>query len=409
MQTITTPNGKIVKIFAETIDEASLRQIEKLANCTDYEQSEIRIMPDCHAGAGCTIGTTMTITDRLTPNLVGVDIGCGMLVVELKNRQIDLRKLDSVIHEFIPCGMKNRRDPIAEFNFSEMRCPQFGVINAQRALGTLGGGNHFIELDYSEQTERYYLVIHSGSRNPGKKICEHYQRIAASQFDPRPTLFEQRKNELLEAARKAEAEHNKRLSKQLRCQIDEERKRIYSEPFDTSLASLSGQDIEDYLNDMRLMQQFASVNRQTMADIILAEMHLKATDQFETIHNYIDLENMILRKGAVSAQAGERLLIPINMRDGSLICLGKGNPDWNYSAPHGAGRILSRGEAFRTLSMSEYKEQMKGIYSTSVCPDTLDESPMAYKSANEILRTITPTAEVIDRIRPVYNFKAAER
>ena len=395
MQTITTPNGNRVKVFAETFDEASRRQVERLAASPDYRQNTIRIMPDCHAGVGCTIGTTMTITDRLTPDLVGVDIGCGMLVTEIKNRDLSLRKLDNVIREFIPSGMNNRREAIAEFDFSEMRCLQFGVIHAQRALGTLGGGNHFIEVDFSEKTGRYYLVIHSGSRNPGKKICEYYQKIAASNVDTRQQDFERERDRLIAEGRKSEikALHNQ----------------IYNRPLDASLAVLTGQDFDNYLNDMRLMQDYASMNRQTMADIILDEMHWKATDRFETIHNYIDLKHMILRKGAVSAQKDERLLIPINMRDGSLICTGKGNADWNYSAPHGAGRLLSRSDAFRTLSLAEYKQQMKGIYSTSVCPETLDESPMAYKSADEIMRTITPTAEVIDIIRPVYNFKAAEK
>lgn len=370
METIRTTNGKIVRVFAETFDEASRRQVIKLAECADYKKSVIRIMPDCHAGAGCTIGTTMTIYDRITPNLVGVDIGCGMLVVELKNKDISFRKLDNVIREHIPCGMNIHKRAIAEFDFSGIRCPKFGVMAAQRAIGTLGGGNHFIEVDWSEKTRHYYLVIHSGSRNPGLKICEYYQKLAMSNVDAREEEFQ---------------------------------------PLNYELATLKGQDFDDYLNDMRIMQDYASVNRQTMADIILAEMHLKATDKFETIHNYIDFSRMILRKGAVRAEKGERLIIPINMRDGSLICIGKGNRNWNYSAPHGAGRLMSRNEAFKNLSLDEYKQQMKGIYSTTVCPATLDESPMAYKSADEILRAIKPTADVIDQIRPVYNFKAAEK
>lgn len=351
MRIIRTHSGKEVKIFAETFENEAYDQIKRLANYPAYENSIIRIMPDSHAGKGCTVGTTMTITDKVTPNLVGVDIGCGMLTVELADQYIDCEKLDSIIRETVPNGFNIHDTQKANFDFSNLRCAkQVDLNRAYLSLGTLGGGNHFIEVDYSERNHRYYLVIHSGSRKLGGDVCKHYQNLAAN----------------------------------------------------------TEGDFHDYINDMAIVQRFAVLNRATMAAIIINGMGFTEVNRFETIHNYIDFSRMILRKGAVSAELGEKLLIPINMRDGSLICVGKGNPDWNYSAPHGAGRLMSRSKAKELLSMEEYQESMNGIYTTSVSRATIDEAPQAYKSMEEIKNAITDTVEIIDTIKPIYNFKASD-
>lgn len=369
MRIIRTHSGKEVKIFAETFENEAYDQIKRLANYPAYENSIIRIMPDSHAGKGCTVGTTMTITDKVTPNLVGVDIGCGMLTVELADQYIDCEKLDSIIRETVPNGFNIHDTQKANFDFSNLRCAkQVDLNRAYLSLGTLGGGNHFIEVDYSERNHRYYLVIHSGSRKLGGDVCKHYQNLAANTESDRAI-------EVRNTIARLKAEGRER-------DIQEAIKNISIPGKDKELAHLSGGDFHDYIND--------EVNR------------------FETIHNYIDFSRMILRKGAVSAELGEKLLIPINMRDGSLICVGKGNPDWNYSAPHGAGRLMSRSKAKELLSMEEYQESMNGIYTTSVSRATIDEAPQAYKSMEEIKNAITDTVEIIDTIKPIYNFKASD-
>jgi len=350
-----------IKIFAKTIEESAKVQIEELASCPAYVDSKIRIMPDCHAGSGCTIGTTMTITDKITPNLVGVDIGCGMLAVGLGECNLDLVKIDKIIRKYIPHGFAVHQQERGYFEFDNLICKDgLNLDRAQKSLGTLGGGNHFIEISESENGYKY-LIIHSGSRNIGNQVARFYQDIA----------IENKNSE------------NK------------------------DLAYLEGSDMTNYLNDMRIMQQYATANRKMIAYIILEMAGLKKTSEFETIHNYIDFEKMILRKGAVSAEKDELLLIPINMRDGSLLCAGKGNEDWNYSAPHGAGRLMGRKEAKRKLDLSAFEIQMKGVYTTSVCEDTLDEAPDAYKPMSEIVEAIKDTADIIKILKPIYNFKSS--
>lgn len=395
MQTIKTSTGNEVKIFAETFEMEAYNQIVKLANHPAYKDATIRIMPDSHAGKGCTVGTTMTITDKVTPNLVGVDIGCGMLTIELADKHIDCERLDAVINELIPNGFNVHSSPKSEFDFSNLRCSsQVDLNRAYLSLGTLGGGNHFIEIDHSEKNNRFYLVIHSGSRKLGGDVCKHYQSLAEKTENDRSIEI---RNTI--ARLKAEGRES---------EIQEAISKIPNTSKDKELVPLSGRDLEDYLNDMAIVQQFAAINRATMADIIIEAMGFSKISRFETIHNYIDFRRMILRKGAVSAEAGERLLIPINMRDGSLICTGKGNPDWNFSAPHGAGRLMSRSKAKEQLNMDEYQKSMSGIYTTSVNLSTIDEAPQAYKPMDEIIRAIADTVEIVDIIKPIYNFKAAE-
>lgn len=395
MKTIRTYSGKEVKIFAETFEYEAYDQVKRLANYEAYQNSIIRIMPDSHAGKGCTVGTTMTITDKVTPNLVGVDIGCGMLTIELKDKYIDCEKLDGVIRTKIPNGFNVHQQQKATFDFEKLICAK--NVDLERALlsiGSLGGGNHFIEVDYSEKNNKYYLVIHSGSRKLGGDVCKYYQDLAF-----------QGANEM----KKIREDLITRLKAEGRIQdIEKEIKKLKKPIADKELAHLSGDNFSSYLNDMEIVQRFAMLNRKTMAAIIIKEMGFQEESRFETIHNYIDFKRMILRKGAVSAELGEKLLIPINMRDGSLICIGKGNEDWNYSAPHGAGRLMSRSKAKEMLSMDEYVNSMDGIFTTSVSTATIDEAPQAYKSIEEIRSAITDTVDIIDTIKPIYNFKASE-
>lgn len=394
MQVIKNNIGNEVRIFAETFEFEAYDQIKALANFEAYANETIRIMPDAHAGKGCTVGTTMTITDKVTPNLVGVDIGCGMLTTKLKEKEIDLQGLDSVIRENVPSGFSIRGKSVAKFDFSELRCAKHADLErALLSIGTLGGGNHFIELDQDGEGN-LYLVIHSGSRNLGVNVCKYYQDLAWKSVNEMGTI----KQKLIDDLKRQGREKD----------IDKELKKIKKPAANKDLAFVEKQDFDDYINDMKIVQNFASLNRKMMADVILGKMGLNIADRFETIHNYIDFRRMILRKGAVSAEQGEKLLIPINMRDGSLICIGKGNPDWNYSAPHGAGRLMSRSKAKELLSIDEYQKSMEGIYSTSVNRSTIDEAPQAYKSMDEIRRAIVDTADVIDTIKPVYNFKASE-
>lgn len=373
------------KVFTDVVEEGALKQIQMLCDQEFTKDSKIRIMPDVHAGAGCTIGTTMTIKDMVVPNLVGVDIGCGMETIQIKNKHIELEKLDKLIYEKIPSGYMIRETPHRfneEIDLTKLRCLKEGKINlnhAERSLGTLGGGNHFIEADKDEEG-KIYLVIHSGSRHLGLEVAEFYQEQAfkalngttKKDIDALITSYKEQGRE---------KEIQKAIS-ELKSQIKTTIPKI--------LAYVSGSLLEDYIYDMRLIQQFAVWNRKAMMNEIIKGMKLKIEEEFTTIHNYIDLESMILRKGAVSAKEGEKLLIPINMRDGSLICIGKGNPDWNYSAPHGAGRLMSRKEAKNSFTVSEFKKQMKGIYTTSVNAETLDECPMAYKNMEDIIKNIEP-------------------
>ena len=386
------------KVFTDVVDEASVRQITELC-CQEFTSGEkIRMMPDVHAGTGCVIGTTMTVTDRIVPNLVGVDIGCGMETVLLKNKHIELEQLDKLIYEKIPSGFAVRSKPhkyFRETDLSKLRCAdKIDLRRAELSLGTLGGGNHFIEADKGESG--IYIVIHSGSRHLGTEVAKYYQNAAYDEL-----------NSADEAEVFALIAELKAAGRQTEIQRELKKlKNVKRTPVPKHLAYLRGKLFDDYIHDMKIVQHYASLNRRAMMDEIISGMKLKPAEQFTTIHNYMDTENMILRKGSVSAQAGEKLIIPINMRDGSLICIGKGNPDWNFSAPHGAGRLMSRSEAKESFTVSEFKKQMKGIYTTSVSSGTLDECPMAYKNMEDIAGNIGDTAEIAEIIKPIYNFKA---
>ena len=390
-------NGSPVKVFAETFEQEAFDQVKALANYAPYSESTIRIMPDAHAGKGCTIGTTMTLHGKVTPNLVGVDIGCGMLVMELDLKTPpDLALLDEVIKSRVPSGFGIHDAPVINAEqLDTLRCGHaIDMGRAVRSVGTLGGGNHFIELDINEDTGRYYLVIHSGSRHLGVQVCKYYQDLAY-------------KNLKYSAPKKSELVNRLKADGREK-DIHTELQKLQVPSVNKELAHLEGKDFDDYIADMKTVQWYATLNRSTMAGTIIGAMGWSPARCFETIHNYIDTEAMILRKGAVRAAAGEELIIPMNMRDGSLICIGKGNPDWNFSAPHGAGRLMSRSKAKETLSMEDFKETMSRVYSTTVCRGTIDESPMAYKPMHEIMRLIEPTAEIVEVITPVYNFKAVE-
>ncbi|MGN1481953.1 RtcB family protein [Porcipelethomonas sp.] len=396
-------NGKynFAKIFTDIINEDAISQIIALCNQSISKDSDIRIMPDVHAGAGCTIGTTMTIKDNAVPNLVGVDIGCGMETVKLKEKHIEVMKLDKLIYEKIPSGF-NIRDKAHRYSekidLTKLYCYEYiNPLLAEKSIGTLGGGNHFIEADKGSDGS-VYIVIHSGSRHLGVETAKYYQQEAYKK------LNKCSENEINELVNKLKSEgKEKQIQAELKKLVNTKRTDIPKH-----LAYTEGELFKQYIHDMKIVQEFAMLNRQAMMDEIIKGMGLHIEERFTTIHNYIDTENMILRKGAVSAQKGECLLIPVNMRDGSLLCTGKGNRDWNFSAPHGAGRLMSRSQAKETFTVSEYKKQMKGIYTTSVNSGTLDECPMAYKSIDDIVNNIGDTVEINDIIKPVYNFKAGE-
>lgn len=385
------------KIFTDVVDEGAIAQVIELLNQPYAEGSRIRMMPDIHAGAGCTIGTTMTVTDKVCPNLVGVDIGCGMETVRIKERDVDFAKLDAVIREHIPAGFEIRKTPHEYASRLDLRSLLCGadILRAQASIGTLGGGNHFIEADRDEDGN-VYIVIHSGSRHLGVEVANYYQSAAWTKLSTYSRIeIEAAIDQLKAQGRQKEIESTlRRMKQQKPCSVPKQ------------LAWADGELLKWYLHDMKIAQRFADINRRAMMDIIVKAMGFHVDERFTTIHNYIDMEYGILRKGAVSAQKGERLLIPINMRDGSLICTGKGNEDWNCSAPHGAGRLMSRAEAKATFTVDEFQKQMDGIYTTSVGRSTLDECPMAYKSMADIVDNIGPTVTVERVIKPVYNFKA---
>ena len=396
-------NGKYnsAKVFTDNIEQDAIAQIIAFCSQPMSEGAQIRIMPDVHAGAGCTVGTTMTITDKVIPNLVGVDIGCGMETVRLKEKHIELQKLDKLIYEKIPSGFAIREKPHRygeKIDLTELYCyKHIDPLRAEKSIGTLGGGNHFIEADKGEDGS-IYIVIHSGSRHLGVETAKFYQNEAYRR------LNKSSDKEAAELIARLKAEGREK-------QIQSELKKLANTKttdVPKHLAYCEGELFEQYIHDMKIVQKFAMLNRQAMMDEIIKGMHLHVEDQFTTIHNYIDTDTMILRKGAVSAQAGEKLLIPINMRDGSLICTGKGNGDWNCSAPHGAGRLMSRSQAKQSFTVSEFKKQMAGIYTTSVNAQTLDECPMAYKSMEDIVDNIGDTVEINEVITPIYNFKAGE-
>ena len=389
--------------YAKVVEDEAIEQIRRMCDYVITEDSKIRIMPDVHAGKGCTIGTTMTIVDKAVPNVVGVDIGCGMYTVSLGKTDIDFEKVDEAAH-YIPSGMNVWEGRQERFDLTELRCYRElkDSKRLERSLGTLGGGNHFIEIDEAADGTKY-LIIHSGSRNLGKQVAEIYQKLAINLSRGYGDYLEKR-DEIIrtykEQGRKNEIQE---ALKQLHWQVYESPTNI---PED--LCYLDGKYLEDYLHDVEICQVFARRSREKMAEIILERTGMTAGEAFHTIHNYIDTEEMILRKGAIAAHNGEKVLIPINMRDGSVLAIGKGNPEWNYSAPHGAGRIMSRTKAFRELTMEEYKKTMEGVYTTSVNENTLDEAPMAYKSLEDIIDVIRESVDVIDVMKPIYNFKASD-
>ena len=389
------------KIFTDVVDQASIAQVIALCNQEFTAGSRIRLMPDIHAGAGCTIGTTMTITDKVVPNLVGVDIGCGMETVRVREDHMELQKLDKLIYERIPSGFAIREKPhrfLERVDLDELCCAKhMDLLRAEKSLGTLGGGNHFIEVDRDDGGQ-LYVIVHSGSRRLGLEVAHYYQEQGYKALN----RTDDASIAQLIADMKAEG-RQKEIQKELKRLKNQKQISI---PY--PLAYVSGDLFAQYIHDMKIVQRYAMLNRKAMMDEILKGMKLHAEEQFTTIHNYIDTDAMILRKGSVSAQAGEKLLIPINMRDGSLLCVGKGNEDWNFSAPHGAGRLMSRAKAKQSFTVSEFKKQMADVYTTSVSKSTLDECPMAYKGMEDILNNIGPTAEVEKIIRPIYNFKAGD-
>ena len=401
VKTMLEIKGKVntALCFAKVIEDEAVEQIRRMCDYEFTSGSKIRIMPDVHAGRGCTIGTTMTVTDKVVPNIVGVDIGCGMYTVNLGKIEIDMEQMDEAAH-FIPSGKnvwEGRQEP---FDLTRLRCFRDlkDTTRLGRSLGTLGGGNHFIEIDQSADGTRY-LVIHSGSRNLGKQVAEHYQNLAVD--------LNRGKEEYLAKRDALIAEYKAAGRRQ---EIQAALKALHWKSHETTmpedLCYLYGAYLEDYLHDVEICQQFATRSREKMAEIILARLGLEAQDAFHTIHNYIDIHERILRKGAIAAHKGERVLIPINMRVGSVLAVGKGNPDWNCSAPHGAGRILSRKAAKEGLSMEEYRREMAGVYTTSVNEATLDEAPMAYKSLADIIDVIAESVDIVEVLRPIYNFKA---
>ena len=389
--------------YAKVCEEKAIEQIRRMCDYEFTRGSRIRIMPDVHAGAGCTIGTTMTVVDKAVPNVVGVDIGCGMYTVNLGNVDIDFEKVDEAAH-FIPSGLTVWDEKQEDFDLRELRCYSKlrNIEWLENSLGTLGGGNHFIEIDRAADGTKY-LVIHSGSRNIGKQVAEIYQERAVELLSGKADRVKAR-DELIRELK--ETGRNKEIAGALRKLEKEFAAKTPSVPED--LCYVYGPDFEDYLHDVEVCQRFARRNREKMAEVLLARTGLTAGEAFHTIHNYIDTDEMILRKGAIAAHEGEKVLIPINMRDGSVLAIGKGNPEWNYSAPHGAGRLMSRRAARDKLDMAEYREAMKGIYTTSVSTSTLDEAPMAYKSLEDIIDVIRESVDVIEVLKPIYNFKAAE-
>ena len=388
-----------LKIFAKTIGPEAQEQVRQMAESKAYRDCKIRIMPDCHAGKGCTVGTVIETRGKVVPNTVGVDIGCGMLVWDLGFANIDMALLDRIINDNIPSGFNVHEKPLSSEMVYLMHREiwaylppweqYFDLDYVLRALGTLGGGNHFIEVDVDDEG-RKYLVVHSGSRNLGVKVCKHYQQLASRQCD--------------------NSEERGRIISELKAQgrqseINDALRQL--KPVSKDMAYISGPTLGNYYDAMRMCQHYADLNRFLMAQTIIKGLELKSTGRvFTTVHNYIDTFGGIIRKGAVSAKKGEPLIIPLNMRDGSLLCTGKGNNDWLQSAPHGAGRLMSRSAAKKQLSMDEYRQQMHDIYSTSVCESTIDEAPMAYKSAEEIEALIGDTVNIVKRIKPIYNFKA---
>lgn len=400
MKTVT---GKFntAKIFTDLVEDTAIDQVKTLLDQPFVENETVRFMPDIHAGAGCVVGTTMTVKDKICPNLIGVDIGCGMLAAKIEGKDIDFAKLDGIIREFIPCGMNIHEkehimaDCLEELD--DLYCKDHVDLDyARKSVGTLGGGNHFIELD-KDGEGKLWLVIHSGSRHLGCEVAKYYQKLAIKD------LHRLNKDVVKEVVEKMKAE-----GRYSEIQSTLEAMKSSTEKVPDDLCWCEGELFKQYVHDMRITQEFASLNREAMLHTIEWRMGWTSCEEFSTVHNYLDIKNMIMRKGSVAAYEGQRLIIPMNMRDGSLICIGKGNEDWNCSAPHGAGRLMSRAQAKKQLELTDYQNVMSGIWTTSVNTDTIDEAPMAYKPIESIIENIKDTAEIIDVIKPIYNFKASE-
>lgn len=395
---------KDLKIFTDNIEQEAVEQINLLLEQEPFKNCKVRIMPDVHAGKGCVIGFTADLGDKVIPNIVGVDIGCGMLCVELGKIDLDLEKLDKTINENIPAGRNIREQKLINFDkINDLYCLRElkETKKFNRAIGTLGGGNHFIEIDVDEEGNKY-LVIHTGSRNLGKQVADYYQNLAIELCSGKKEMFK-RKEEIIktykEQGRKQEIQ---KALKKLEAEYKENKPNLPNE-----LCYLEGKYREMYLHDMRICQTYATTNRANIARQILINLKMETNLPYiETIHNYISFDDNIVRKGAIRANKGERVIIPINMRDGSIIAVGKGNADWNNSAPHGAGRLMSRHKAKEIFNLEEFKESMKDIYSTSVVEETIDEAPFAYKPMQEIIDNIKDTVEIERIIKPIYNFKA---
>ncbi len=398
-----------LKIFTKNVEQEAVAQIELLLAQDAFKDCKVRIMPDVHAGKGCVIGFTADLGEKVIPNIVGVDIGCGMLCVSLGQADIDFEKLDNVIRSYIPSGRDVHEGRIIRFEeLQDLKCYRElrDTKRLERSIGTLGGGNHFIEIDIAEDGEKY-LVIHTGSRNLGKQVADYYQNLAFELMSGKDKLYEEQDRLIKQykaAGRKSE----------IQSAIAELHRnfKAVNPKIPKDLCYLEGKYREDYLHDMRICQKFAYINRVMIAQIICNHMEwgvdVDMPDYFECIHNYIDHDSNIVRKGAISAKMGERVLIPINMRDGCILGIGKGNENWNYSAPHGAGRTMSRSKAKESILLEEYQKAMDGIFTTSVNTSTIDESPMAYKTMDEIIGNIKDTVEIVDIIKPIYNFKANE-
>lgn len=398
-------NG-IAKVYTRYVEETAIGQIVRMMSAPITENSQVRIMPDVHAGKGSTIGTSIALQGKredwkVSPNIVGVDIGCGMLSYKLNTSDLDLEKIDKIISQYIPSGHSVHNKSIDETSVRKMlNSMTFDVSNPDRiskSLGSLGGGNHFIEIAVNEIDE-YWLTVHSGSRNLGLQVAQYHQNKAVKSLEGSNIDRENMIANLKSQGRECEIERA----------LQEERFKVKQIGIEKDLAYLTGAELDDYLNDLQIAQKFAAMNRKTMLDIIVKEYGVSHDEKesFDSIHNYMDIETGIIRKGATDASKGVRLIIPLNMRDGSLICVGKGNPDWNHSAPHGAGRSMSRSKAKNDLSMDDYKDQMRNVYTTSVVESTLDEAPGAYKSSDNILNNITDTVDLIHHIKPIYNYKA---
>lgn len=395
------------KVFVDELDEGSQEQITKLLDQDFVKDSKVRIMPDVHRGMGCVIGFTADMGERVIPNIVGVDIGCGMLTVELGQMDINLKKLDEIVNKNIPSAYKTHNRIVEEFDrLEDLYCYREldNMRRIRRSIGTLGGGNHFVELGEDSKGDKY-LVIHSGSRNLGKQVADYYQDLAVELCSGREEFYDEKERIIEEYREKGKNDKIQKRIKQL-----EKQYKLTEADYPKDLCFLTGRHRDRYLNDMKICQEYASLNRKTMVNLILEELINKNVDDFnhfETVHNYIDFRDNVIRKGAISAYKDEKILIPINMRDGSILARGKGNEDWNNSAPHGAGRLLSRTQARKNHSLDKFKSDMEGIYTTSVNKRTLDENPDAYKSIDYILENLHETAEVIDIIKPIYNFKAS--